>query len=131
MNIGTVAGKTGLPAKTIRYYEDIGLIPAAARTASGYRSFSEEDLQTLRFVQRARSLGFSVKDVGNLLALWRDKERSSADVKALALEHVERIERKIAELRAMRDTLTVLAEHCHGNDRPNCPILDDLAGDSA
>jgi len=128
MNIGTVAGKSGLPAKTIRYYEDIGLIPAAARTASGYRSFSDEDLQTLRFVQRARSLGFSVKDVGNLLALWRDTERSSADVKALALGHVDRIERKIAELRAMRDTLKVLAEHCHGDDRPNCPILDDLAG---
>ncbi|MEJ2120431.1 MAG: Cu(I)-responsive transcriptional regulator [Alphaproteobacteria bacterium] len=127
MNIGEVAGKSGVPAKTIRYYEDVGLIPPARRTESGYRDYDDRDLATLRFVQRARSLGFSVKDVGALLALWHDNARASAEVKALAADHVSEIDRKLAELKSMRRTLVDLMERCHGDDRPDCPILDDLA----
>jgi len=128
MNIGEVAGKSGVPAKTIRYYEDIGLIPQARRSESGYRAYDERDLATLRFVQRARSLGFPVKDVGALLALWHDSSRASAEVKRLAADHVGEIDRKLSELRSMRRTLIDLIERCHGDDRPDCPILDDLAG---
>jgi len=127
MNIGEVAGKSGVPAKTIRYYEDVGLIPPARRTESGYRDYDDRDLATLRFVQRARSLGFSVKDVGALLALWHDNARASAEVKALAADHVSEIDRKLTELKSMRRTLIDLMERCHGDDRPDCPILDDLA----
>jgi len=127
MNIGEVAGKSGVPAKTIRYYEDVGLIPPARRTESGYRDYDDRDLATLRFVQRSRSLGFSVKDVGALLALWHDNARASAEVKALAADHVSEIDRKLAELKSMRRTLVDLMERCHGDDRPDCPILDDLA----
>lgn len=129
MNIGTVARRAGLPAKTIRYYEDIGLIPPAGRTPSGYRAYSDSDVATLRFVQRARSLGFSVRDVAALLALWRDRHRASADVKALALAHVVDIDRKIAALEGLRRAVLDLADRCHGDDRPDCPILDDLAGE--
>lgn len=129
MNIGTIAERSGVPAKTIRYYESVGLIGQAKRTANGYRVYDERDVQTLRFVQRARSLGFSVEDVGNLLALWRDTERHSAQVKALAERHVQEIDRKIAELRGMRQTLVHLVDRCHGDDRPDCPILADLAGE--
>ena len=128
MNIGSVARETGVPAKTIRYYESIGLIPQARRADNGYRHYGDTDVEVLRFIQRARRLGFSVSDVGDLLALWHDKERVSADVKALALRHVEEMERRIAELDALRRTLVDLAERCHGDDRPDCPILDDLAG---
>lgn len=128
MNIGEVAGKSGVPAKTIRYYEGIGLIPPARRSESGYRDYDERDLATLRFVQRARSLGFPVKDVGALLALWHDNARASAEVKRLAADHVDEIDRKLSELRSMRRTLIDLIERCHGDDRPDCPILDDLAG---
>ncbi|MDH3236534.1 MAG: Cu(I)-responsive transcriptional regulator [Alphaproteobacteria bacterium] len=128
MNIGEVAGKSGVPAKTIRYYEGIGLIPPARRSESGYRDYDERDLATLRFVQRARSLGFPVKDVAALLALWHDNDRASAEVKRLAADHVDEIDRKLSELRSMRRTLTDLIERCHGDDRPDCPILDDLAG---
>jgi MerR family copper efflux transcriptional regulator len=131
MNIGEAARSSGVPAKTIRYYESIGLIPAASRSESGYRSFGRIDIDTLRFVQRARSLGFSVKDVARLLDLWRDRSRASSDVKALATEHVGEIDRKIAELRSMRDTLQNLAERCHGDHRPDCPILDGIAGDGS
>ncbi len=130
MQIGTVAEKTGVSAKAIRYYESIGLIAAAHRTHSGYRVYGDHDVQTLRFIQRARGLGFSVEDVGNLLALWQDTDRHSAQVKALARRHVADIDRKIAELGGMRDTLTDLIERCHGDDRPDCPILDDLAGEA-
>jgi MerR family copper efflux transcriptional regulator len=129
MQIGTVAGKSGVSAKAIRYYESIGLIEAASRSHSGYRIYGERDLRTLRFIQRARGLGFTVEEVGNLLALWRDTGRHSAQVKAMARRHVEEIDRKVAELRGMRDTLTHLMERCHGDDRPDCPILDDLAGE--
>ena len=128
MNIGSVARETGVPAKTIRYYESIGLIPQARRSDNGYRHYGDTDVAVLRFIQRARRLGFSVSDVGDLLALWHDRERASADVKALALRHVEEMERRIAELDALRRTLVDLAERCHGDDRPDCPILDDLAG---
>jgi Cu(I)-responsive transcriptional regulator len=127
MNIGEAAKRSGVPAKTIRYYEDVGLIPAAGRTAAGYRAYTASEVETLKFVQRARSLGFSVKDVGDLLALWRDRGRASADVRRIAQQHVAEVERKIAELETMRRTLQGLIHRCHGDDRPDCPILDELA----
>lgn len=131
MNIGAAARRSGVAAKTIRYYESVGLIAPAARTAAGYRVYDQRDVETLRFVQRARGLGFSVDDVGNLLALWQDRQRSSAEVKALARRRMEDIERKIAELTEMRATLHNLMEHCHGDRRPHCPILSGLAGQQA
>lgn len=131
MNIGAASERSGVPAKTIRYYESIGLIRPADRRGNNYRDYSETDIQTLRFISRARSLGFSVKEVGALLALWFDKKRASHQVKELALRHVEEIDRKIAELAAMRRTLVSLTERCHGDDRPDCPILDDLANPAA
>lgn len=131
MNIGTVARQSGVPAKTIRYYESVGLIQPAERSAAGYRVYDRHDVETLRFVQRARGLGFSVEEVGSLLALWRDRERSSAEVKAMAARRVGDIDRKMAELAEMRDTLTHLMERCHGDARPECPILQGLAGKPA
>ena len=129
IKIGEIARASGVSAKTIRYYESIGLIPRASRSESGYRSFVQIDIDTLRFVQRARSLGFSVKDVARLLDLWRDRSRVSSAVKTLATEQLGEIDRKIDELRSMRDTLEHLAEQCHGDQRPDCPILDGIAGD--
>ncbi len=131
MQIGTVAEKSGISAKAIRYYESIGLIDAALRTHSGYRVYGLRDVQTLRFIQRARSLGFSVGEVAHLLMLWRDTNRHSAQVKALAEDHVEGINRKIMELSGMRDTLIHLIAHCLGDERPDCPILDELADEGA
>jgi MerR family copper efflux transcriptional regulator len=128
MNIGQAAARSGVPAKTIRYYESVGLIPAAGRTAAGYRVYAEVEVQTLRFINRARGLGFSVADCANLLALWQDTSRASADVKALARQQVARIDAKVAELQSMRDTLEHLMQRCHGDARPDCPILSDLAG---
>jgi Cu(I)-responsive transcriptional regulator len=128
MNIGQAAQATGISAKMIRYYESIGLIVPAGRTASGYRTYTEQDLHTLRFVRRARGLGFSVEQMHELLALWLDRKRASAEVKRVALQHVEELERKAAELQQMADTLKHLARHCHGNDRPECPIIDELEG---
>jgi len=127
MNIGDVAERTGLPAKTIRYYEEIGLIPAAGRTQGGYRDYDEADVQILRFLHRARGLGFSVAECRELVSLYRDRDRASAGVKAIALQRIADIERKILELESMRATLKHLADACHGDDRPDCPILDDLA----
>ena len=127
MNIGEAASESGVPAKTIRYYESIGLIPPAVRAENGYRNYSPFDIETLKFIQRARRLGFSVKDVGGLLELWRDKSRTSADVKALALKHISDVEKRIAELQSIRNTLIDLTDRCHGDDRPDCPILEDLA----
>ena len=127
MQIGRVAERSGVPAKTIRYYEEIGLISKPERTASGYRAYDKQDVDILRFVSRARSLGFSIKDVRNLLALYDDRDRASADVKNIALEHVGEIERKMAELDSIRRTLLHLADKCHGDERPDCPILDELA----
>ncbi len=127
MQIGRVAERSGVPAKTIRYYEEIGLIAKPKRTAGGYRAFSKQDIDILRFVNRARGLGFSIKDVRNLLALYQDRERASADVKSISLERVKEIERKMEELDSMRRTLLNLAKICHGDERPECPILDELA----
>lgn len=131
MNIGQAAERSGVSAKTIRYYESIGLIPEAARTESGYRTYSGKDVEILRFIQHARGLGFSVKDVSRLLDLWRDKQRASADVKSLALAHVKAVDQKIEELKRMRDTLVHLTHRCHGDGRPDCPILEELAGEKA
>ena len=128
MNIGQAASATGVSAKMIRYYESIGLIGPATRTESGYRVYSEHDLHTLRFVRRARDLGFSVEQMHELLALWRDRGRASADVKRIALSHVEGLERKAAELQQMADSLRHLARHCHGDSRPDCPIIEELGG---
>jgi len=126
MTIGEVAARTDVPPKTIRYYEDIGLIKPPERLENRFRTYGETDVQTLRFIHRARSLGFSLKDIAALLALYQDRKRASREVKRLALEHVGELDRKIAELTAIRKAIAELAEHCHGNDRPDCPILDEL-----
>lgn len=131
MNIGTASERSGLPAKTIRYYEEVGLVRPAKRQDNRYRDYDEADVHRLRFVQRARGLGFSVEQCRELLALYDDKSRASADVKAIALQHIAEIDARIADLEAMRATLTALAEKCHGDDRPVCPILADLAGPPA
>jgi len=128
MNIGTVAKRTGVSAKTIRYYESIGLIPNAARAENGYRDYGVNDVETLRFIKQARTLGFSVEDVGSLLSLWHDKTRASGDVKAVAMKHIEAVEARILELQSIRDTLKHLTQCCQGDDRPDCPILEGLAG---
>ena len=125
MNISEVAAQAGLPPKTIRYYEDIGLVPPV-RSANGYRAFREQDVHKLTFLSRARALGFTIEDCRRLLALWEDKGRASADVRAVAKEHLARIEEKIADLDAMRATLSDLVKRCAGDDRPDCPILSDL-----
>jgi Cu(I)-responsive transcriptional regulator len=130
MNIGDAAAHSGLPAKTIRYYEDIGLV-APARSNNGYRDFSDTDLHKLAFVQRARSLGFSIEECRALLSLYDQHDRASADVKALAKAHLEQISEKIKGLQAMQKTLGELVHKCHGDDRPDCPILDGLAGVNA
>ena len=125
--IGRVAELSGVPAKTIRYYEEVGLLSPARRSANGYRAYDERSVHVLRFIHRARGLGFSLKEVEDLLQLWNDKRRKSAQVKAVAKEHIAAIERKLSELEAMRDTLQDLVDRCHGDHRPDCPILDDLA----
>ncbi|MDE2362619.1 MAG: Cu(I)-responsive transcriptional regulator [Hyphomicrobiales bacterium] len=127
MSIGAAAQASGVSAKMIRYYESVGLIGKARRSAAGYRFYGEKDVQTLRFVRRARDLGFPVEDIARLLELWRDAGRSSAEVKRLAEEHVAALEARIEALQAMRRTLQHLAGNCHGDARPDCPILDDLA----
>ncbi|MEM9788391.1 MAG: Cu(I)-responsive transcriptional regulator [Pseudomonadota bacterium] len=127
MNIGDVAERTGLPAKTIRYYEDIGLV-MPRRSENGYRVFSDTDAHKLTFLGRARALGFSIEDCRNLLMLWEDRSRASADVRAIAAQHLDDIESKIKDLTAMRDTLSNLVQKCAGDDRPDCPILKGLAG---
>ncbi len=126
MNIGAAAGKSGVPPKTIRYYESIGLIRPADRRANGYRSYSLVDMRTLNFIKRARSLGFSVEEVRDLLALWHDKTRTSVAVKALATRHLAALDRKIEELKAMRKAVAHLVERCRGDARPDCPILDNI-----
>jgi MerR family copper efflux transcriptional regulator len=128
MTIGRAAKSSAVSAKMIRHYESIGLLPKAQRTESGYRLYDEADVHTLRFIQRARSLGFPLETIRTLLALWRNRRRSSAQVKDLAQRHVDELERKIAEMQGMVRSLKHLAQHCHGDDRPECPILDDLAG---
>jgi MerR family copper efflux transcriptional regulator len=127
MNVGQAASRSGLPAKTIRFYEEIGLI-APDRAANGYRDYSADDIHRLSFLRRARGLGFSIEDCRQLMALYRDRDRSSHDVKAIARSHVTAIDAKIIELQSMRATLNTLIKACNGNDRPECPILEDLAG---
>jgi Cu(I)-responsive transcriptional regulator len=130
MNIGEAAAASGVSAKMIRHYEESGFIPRARRTGSGYRIYQDADVHALRFIRRARDLGFSLKEIKTLLGLWGNRRRASADVKRLALKHVEELDAKIAEMQAMRKTLGQLAAHCHGDLRPECPILDDLSGDA-
>lgn len=126
MNIGDAAQASGLPAKTIRYYEDIGLVEPP-RDSNGYRAFRDSDVHKLSFLARARALGFSIEDCRTLLGLWEDRNRASADVRRVAVEHLHRIEEKIAALESLRETLSHLVDACHGDDRPDCPILADLA----
>ncbi|WP_224701656.1 Cu(I)-responsive transcriptional regulator [Devosia aquimaris] len=130
MNIGEAASASGVSAKMIRYYESIGLIRPAQRTGSNYRVYGGEEVHLLRFVKRARALGFSVDETAALLGLWQDKSRASAEVKTIAVNHIAALENKIADLEGMVRTLKHLAHCCGGNDRPDCPILDDLAGEA-
>ena len=127
MNIGTVSERSGLPAKTIRYYEDIGLI-SPDRRDNGYRDYSMDDVHRLRFLQRSRSLGFSVEECRQLLSLYNDRDRESAEVKSVAATKLGEIERKIIELQGLRDMLKHLVASCHGDSRPECPIIDGLSG---
>lgn len=129
MNIGQAAQRANLPPKTIRYYEDIALIKPD-RAENGYRDYSDADVHRLRFLQRSRSLGFTIEECRTLLSLYEDKHRASADVKALARQKISEIERKMEELKSLRETLSVLVEHCHGDDRPDCPIIESLAGEN-
>lgn len=125
MNIGEVSQRAGLPPKTIRYYEDIGLVKPL-RDPNGYRAFRARDVHKLAFIGHSRALGFTIEDCRNLLALWEDKDRASADVRAIAKEHLEQIEAKISALQSMRDTLSTLVRECAGDQRPDCPILNKL-----
>ena len=130
VNIGQASKASGVSAKMIRHYEEVGLIPAASRTESGYRQYNEAEVHSLRFIRHARDLGFSIAQIGELVGLWQNRRRSSSRVKALALAHVAELERKVANLQAMKETLEHLAHCCHGDDRPECPILDRLADDT-
>jgi len=127
MNIGLASQQSGLPAKTIRYYEEISLIKPS-RAENGYRDYSDNDIHRLRFLQRSRSLGFSIDECRLLLSLYEDEHRASADVKSLANDKIAEIDRKVSELKTLRRTLSVLSMNCQGDDRPDCPIIDDLAG---
>ena len=129
VRIGEASRLTGVPAKTIRYYEEIGLIPAADRAENSYRLYDEVALHLMRFVKRARDFGFSIDETSELLALWRDPSRSSSDVKGLARQRIAEIDRKIEALTEMKETLGVLARQCHGDRRPDCPILETLANE--
>ncbi len=127
MNIGEAAAASGVSAKMIRHYESVGLMPAAVRTDAGYRQYSDSDVHTLRFIRHARDLGFSIAEIGELVGLWHDRSRPSRQVKALAEKHMHELEQKAAELLAMKATLQHLVHCCHGDDRPDCPILEGLA----
>ena len=127
-NIGEAAQASGVSAKMIRHYEEIGLVPKAGRTVAGYRIYRDADLHVLRFIRRSRDLGFTMKEIAGLLGLWQNKRRASGDVKRLAAKHMDDLDARIAELQGMRRTLEHLVHCCHGDDRPDCPILDDLAG---
>jgi MerR family transcriptional regulator, copper efflux regulator len=127
MNIGQAAAASGVTAKRIRHYEEIGLVPPPRRTASNYRTYSASDVHVLSFVKRARTLGFSMADIKELLALWGNKARPSASVKKIAGRHIAELKRKIAETQSLVAALEHLSRHCHGDERPECPILDDLA----
>lgn len=128
-NIGEAASASGISAKMIRHYEKVELLPAASRTISGYRTYNQRDVHMLRFIKHSRDLGFSIKQIAALLSLWRDKNRSSSKVKSLAIKHIEVLDQKIKELNAMKSELSHLVKCCHGDERPDCPILDELAID--
>jgi Cu(I)-responsive transcriptional regulator len=130
VKIGDVSAASGISERMIRHYEKIGIVPPAARRDSGYRDYDERDVRTLQFIGRARDLGFSVEEIRQLLGLWQDRGRASADVKALALSRADELKRKERELREMRRSLEHLAASCHGDDRPDCPILGGLDGDA-
>ena len=129
MKIGEASRRSGISERMIRHYEKIGLITPPARRDSGYRDYDERDVHTLHFIGRSRDLGFGIEEIGQLLALWQDRSRSSASVKALAIARAAELKRKAVELDAMRRTLERLAADCHGDDRPDCPIIDDLEGE--
>lgn len=126
-NISVASERSGVSAKMIRHYEDIGLMAKVDRTMAGYRIYREADIHILRFIRRSRDLGFSTNEIGNLLGLWQNRRRASADVKKLALRHIADLDKRIAEMQAMRTTLQTLASCCRGDQRPDCPILEDLA----
>ena len=126
-NIGEAAARSGVSAKMVRHYESLGLLPGVARTDAGYRQYTENNVHTLRFIRRARDLGFSMAEIAELLRLWQNKGRASADVKRIALDHAADLHRRIEEMTAMKRTLERLADCCHGDQRPDCPILDGLA----
>ena len=127
LNIGQASARSGVSAKMIRHYESLGLLPVVRRTDAGYRQYGEREVHTLRFIHRARTLGFSMAEIAELLKLWQNKRRASADVKRIALAHVADLELRIAEMQSMKQTLTHLAHCCQGNSRPDCPILTELA----
>ena len=131
LNIGQAARACGVSAKMIRHYEQVGLLPAARRTGAGYRQYDDVDLHTLRFIRQSRDLGFSIPEIAQLLGLWRDRQRPSRKVKALAEQHIDELDRKLRELQAMKATLEHLVHCCHGDDRPECPIIESLAAPSA
>jgi MerR family gold-responsive transcriptional activator of gol and ges genes len=126
MTIGELAKSSGVNAKLIRHYESIGVVPKASRTDSGYRIYSEKDIQFLKFIKRARGLGFSMKEIKKLIGLWRNKTRASKEVKTLALTHIKALETKVLEMQEMAESLRLLAKNCHGDSRPDCPILSNL-----
>ena len=130
MNISRAAELSGVSAKMIRHYESAGLIPAAARTAAGYRVYAMDDVHRLAFIRRARAVGFGTADIRQLLSLWQNRQRPARDVKRLAVEHLQQLQARIADLEAIADTLSHLIGHCQGDERPDCPILDSLAADS-
>ncbi len=130
MNIGAAAAATGVSAKMIRHYEAIGLLPPASRRDNSYRAYGQHEIHELRFISRARKLGFSIEQIGELLALWRDRNRPSRDVQEIAASHLADLHARIAELQAMADTLKALMRTCHGDDRPECPILDGLGANA-
>lgn len=127
-NIGEAARRSGVSARMVRHYEGLGLLPAVARTESGYRQYSEADIHTLRFVKRSRDLGFSMEEIAELVGLWHNRRRTSASVKRIAQKHLGELEQRIADMQAMQRTLSHLVHCCHGDARPDCPILEDLAG---
>lgn len=127
MNIGEAAQRSGVSAKMVRHYESLGLLPKVARSESGYRQYGDEEVHTLRFIRRGRELGFSMAEIAELLKLWQNRRRASGDVKRIALMHVADLDRRIAEMTQMKRTLEHLAHCCHGDQRPECPILDELA----
>jgi len=127
VNIGSAAGLSGISAKMVRHYESLGLLPRVARTDSGYRQYSEADVHTLQFIKRSRDLGFSMAEIAELVTLWQNRRRTSASVKRIAQKHVDELATRIEAMQAMQRTLRQLLHHCHGDERPDCPILDDLA----